>query len=155
MHHDEIISQLVEKNQRTLYIGAPDDTVVQTLTPTFFQSVDPTKTTDLQILDIAKDFDTVIFSDALEKVEDPRSLISQIKWHAKVSVVYEFKYDHMEQIDADWKQPWKNIGLENILTWEFDYVRSMYLGYATVYFCEGPNKHMPEELSKSAAIAQH
>jgi hypothetical protein len=154
MHHDEIISQLVEKNQKILYIGAPDIIVAETVTPSFFQSIDPTKVTDAQIAEVTDDFDTVIFTDVLEKVDNPRQLISQLKWHAKSAIVYEFKYDQMDSIDASWKQPWKHIGLENILTWEFDYVRSLYLGYATVYFCEGSNKHMPEELAKSTSAEQ-
>jgi hypothetical protein len=154
MHHDEIISQLVEKNRKTLYIGTPDAIVAQTLTEDFFQSIDPTTATDSQIQNIAKDFHTIIFSDILEIVDEPRQLISQIKWHTQSAIVYEFKYDHMEFIDEKWKQPWKRTGLENILTWEFDYVRSIYLGYATVYFCEGPNKYSPEELITGIPVTQ-
>jgi hypothetical protein len=154
MHHDEIISQLAEKNQKILYIGTPDNVIAETVAPSFFQSVDPTKVTDAQIAEVANDFDTVIFTDALEKVDDPFQLLSQLKWHAKSAIVYEFKYDHMDSIDASWKQPWKHNGLENILTWEFDYVRSLYLGYATIYFCEGPNKDVPKELAKNISAEQ-
>jgi hypothetical protein len=60
----------------------------------------------------------------------------------------------MDGIDSAWKQPCKNIGLENILTWEFDYVRSLYLGYATVYYCEGPNKYTPDEIGQGVSVEQ-
>jgi hypothetical protein len=151
MHHDEIIAQLAEKNQRLLYAGTPNDVIAETLIPSFFQVV---SSTDTEYSEIANDFDTVIFSDILEIVDDPRQLIAQLKWHAKSSIIYEFKYDHMDAIDESWKTPWKNIGLEHILTWEFDYVKSVYLGYATVYFCEGPNKYTPEEISKGVSVNQ-
>lgn len=151
MHHDEIIAKLAEKNQRILYVGRPIGVIAEILTPSFYQIVD---TVDADDCDIPTDFDTVIFSDILETVDNPQQTIARFKWHAKSSIIYEFKYDYMDSIDEKWKQPWKSIGLENALTWEFDYVRSIYLGYATVYFCEGPNKYTPEEISKGVSVEQ-
>lgn len=154
MHHNEIISQFLEQNQKILCVGTADKIAEHILTSPFFQSIDPIEI-NAQITDLANDFDTVIFSDALEKINNPRELIAQIKWHAKSSIVYEFKYDHMETVDPSWKQPWKTIGLENILTWEFDYVKSIYLGYATIFFCEGPNKFLQDQLVQSNQVEQH
>lgn len=151
MHHDEIIAKLADKNQRTLYIGTPNDVIAETLMPSFYQVINPENTTNY---DIPTDFDIVIFSDILEMINDPQQTIARFKWHAKSSIIYEFKYDYIDPIDENWRQPWKKIGLENILTWEFDYVKSLYLGHATVYFCEGPNKYTPEEISKGIPVEQ-
>jgi hypothetical protein len=153
MHYDEIISQFTEKDDKVLYIGTPTDAIEKSATLSVFQSIDPLTTT-VDLDNLSKDFDTVVFAEVLELVDDPRGIINQFKWQSKSSIVYEFKYDHIDGIDSAWKQPWKNIGLENILTWEFDYVRSLYLGYATVYYCEGPNKYTPDEIGQGVSVEQ-
>lgn len=150
MHYDEIISQFAGKNGKVLYIGTPTDAIGKLETLSVFTSVDPLTTVDID--NLPKDFDTVVFAEVLELVDDPRTLINQFKWQAKCTIVYEFKYDHMDDINPSWKLTWKNIGLENILTWEFDYVKSLYLGYATVYFCEGPNKYTPDEIGEGVSV---
>ena len=151
MPYDEIISQFTEKDEKVLYIGRPTDAIKKSTTPSVFHAIDPL-TTPIHASNLPKDFDTVIFTEVLELVDDPRALINQFKWQAKCTIVYEFKYDHMDDIDPSWKLTWKNIGLENILTWEFDYVKSLYLGYATVYFCEGPNKYTPDEIGEGVSV---
>ncbi len=151
MHYDEIISQFIKKDEKVLYIGNPTDIIEKSATPSVFQIIDPL-VTNINVTELSKDFDTVIFAETLELVDDPRAVINQFKWFSGSAIVYEFKYDHMETIDLTWKQPWKNTGLENILTWEFDYVRSLYLGYATIYFCEGPNKYTPNEIGEGFSV---
>ena len=151
MHHDEIISQFSKKDGKILYIGSPTDAVETIATPQIFQTIDIIQKSNTSTVDLSKDFDTVIFAEVLELVEDPRELINQFKWHSQQSIIYEFKYDHMDSVDPTWKRHWDYTGLENILTWEFDYVRSLYLGYATIYFCEGPNKYTPDEIGEGTA----
>jgi len=154
MHHDEIISQLVNKNEKILYVGQPNDVIQHALSPSFFQTISALEIPALNTADLPTDFNTLIFSDILELVDNPRELISKLKWCSNNTLIYEFKHDYLESINPDWKFPWKDVGLENILTWEFDYVRSLYLGYATVYFCNGPNKYSPEELANSLPVKQ-
>ena len=151
MHYDEIISQLTEKDGKVLYIGNPTAAIEKSATLSVLQSIDPL-TTNIDVDQLSKDFDTVVFAEVLELVDDPRKLINQFKWQSRSSIIYEFKYDHMDNINPTWKLPWKHIGLENILTWEFDYVKSLYLGYATVYFCEGPNKYTPDEIGEGVSV---
>jgi hypothetical protein len=151
MHYDEIISQFTEKDGKVLYIGTPTAAIEKSATLSVLQAIDPL-TTNIDIDQLSKDFDTVIFAEVLELVDDPRKLINQFKWQSESSIIYEFKYDHMDSIDPTWKLHWKHTGLENILTWEFDYVKSLYLGYATVYFCEGPNKYTPDEIGKGVSV---
>jgi hypothetical protein len=151
MHYDEIISQFTEKDGKVLYIGNPTADIEKSATLSVLQSIDPL-TTNIDVDQLSKDFDTVVFAEVLELVDDPRKLINQFKWQSKSSIIYEFKYDHMDNINPTWKLPWKHIGLENVLTWEFDYVKSLYLGYATVYFCEGPNKYTPDEIGEGISV---
>ena len=151
MHYDEIISQFTEKDGKVLYIGNPTAAIEKSATLSVLQSIDPL-TTNIDVDQLSKDFDTAVFAEVLELVDDPRKLINQFKWQSRSSIIYEFKYDHMDSIDSTWKLPWKHIGLENILTWEFDYVKSLYLGYATVYFCEGPNKYTPDEIGEGVSV---
>ena len=151
MHYDEIISQFTEKDGKVLYIGNPTAAIEKSATLSVLQSIDPL-TTNIDVDQLSKDFDTVVFAEVLELVDDPRKLINQFKWQSRSSIIYEFKYDHMDNINPTWKLPWKHIGLENILTWEFDYVKSLYLGYATVYFCEGPNKYTPDEIGEGVSV---
>jgi len=151
MHYDEIISQFTKKDGKVLYIGTPTAVIEKSATLSVLQAIDPL-TTNTDIDQLSKDFDTVVFAEVLELVDDPRKLINQFKWQSGSSIIYEFKYDHMDSIDSTWKLHWKHIGLENILTWEFDYVKSLYLGYATVYFCEGPNKYTPDEIGEGVSV---
>jgi hypothetical protein len=149
MHYDEVISKFLEKDKKILYVGTHStDIIDKELTPSELHILNK----DSFPLDnetvIPDKLDYVIFTDALELVDNPKEIISQLKWNSEQVIVYEFK--HLEDCitDAEWKKPWLTTGLENILTWEFDYVRSVYLGYATVYFCTGPNSIPPEELNK-------
>jgi hypothetical protein len=151
MHYDEIISQFTKKDGKVLYIGTPTAVIEKSATLSVLQAIDPL-TTNIDVDQLSKDFDTVVFAEVLELVDDPRKLINQFKWQSGSSIIYEFKYDHMDSIDPTWKLSWKHTGLENILTWEFDYVKSLYLGYATVYFCEGPNKYTPDEIGEGVSV---
>jgi hypothetical protein len=73
------------------------------------------------------------------------NFIKFIKNLGKTTVIYEFKYDEGCEVKLDWKKPWKTFGLENFLTRQFDYVNSVFLGYATIHICEMPNdKRVPE-----------
>lgn len=149
MHYDEVISNFLEKNKKILYVGTHSTNIID-------KQLEPAElhilSTESFPLDsettIPDKLDYVIFTDALELVDNPKEIISQLKWNSTQVIVYEFKHREEFETDPSWKKPWISVGLENILTWEFDYVRSLYLGYATVYFCSGPNDIKPEELIK-------
>jgi hypothetical protein len=149
MHYDEVISNFLEKDKKILYVGTHSTDIINTaLTPSelHFLNKDSFPLNDTTV--VPSKLDYVIFTDALELVDNPKEIISQLKWNSEQVIVYEFKRLEDSEINTEWKHPWANIGLENFLTWEFDYVRSIYLGYATVYFCTGPNNIQPEELNK-------
>jgi len=149
MNYDEIVSQFIEKDKKILYVGTLlADTFESQTTPAEFHTLDDKSFRDLDHLNVPKELDYVVFTDVLELVDNPKEVINKLKWNSKQVIVYEFKHnDHTEYTNPDWKKPWTLVGLENILTWEFDYVRSLYLGYATIYFCEGPNSIKPELLN--------
>jgi hypothetical protein len=149
MHHDEVISNFLEKDKKILYVGTHSTDIIDTaLTPSelHFLNKDSFPLNDDTV--VPNKLDYVIFTDALELVDNPKEIISQLKWNSEQVIVYEFKHLEDSEINTEWKKPWLTIGLENLLTWEFDYVRSIYLGYATVYFCSGPNNILPEELNQ-------
>jgi hypothetical protein len=149
MHYDEVISNFLEKDKKILYVGTHSTDIINTaLTPSelHFLNKDSFPLNDNVI--VPDKLDYVIFTDALELVDNPKEIISQLKWNSAQVIVYEFKHHEDFETNPEWKKPWLTVGLENILTWEFDYVRSIYLGYATVYFCSGPNSIPPEELNK-------
>jgi hypothetical protein len=149
MHYDEVISNFLEKDKKILYVGTHSTDIINTAsTPSelHFLNKDSFPLNDDVI--VPDKLDYVIFTDALELVDNPKEIISQLKWNSEQVIVYEFKHHQDFETNPEWKKPWLTVGLENILTWEFDYVRSIYLGYATVYFCSGPNSIPPEELNK-------
>jgi hypothetical protein len=149
MNRDEIICQYIEKNKKILYIGTPcDDIIKKEATPSELQVLNASSFPATDETSVSKDFDYIIFTDALELVDNPKDLITALKYNSNNVIVYEFKYDYMDDIDSTWKKPWLKVGLEHILTWEFDYVQSIYLGYATLYLCNGPNSISPTTLEE-------
>jgi len=149
MTYDEITCQYIEQDKKILYIGTPCANIIKEIaTPSEIHFLNAG---DFPVQDdtlIPKDLDYIIITDALELVDNPKELISSLKYKAECVIIYEFKYDQLEEISSDWKKPWLHVGLENILTWEFDYVQSIYLGYATVYYCNGPNSIPPATLEE-------
>lgn len=149
MHYDEVISKFLEKDKKILYVGTQaTDIIAKELNPSELHFLDKDSFPLTDTTAVPNKLDYVIFTDALELVDNPKDVISQLKWNSEQVIVYEFKRLEDSEINTEWKHPWANIGLENFLTWEFDYVRSIYLGYATVYFCSGPNNITPEQLNK-------
>jgi hypothetical protein len=67
-----------------------------------------------------------------------KDLIKKVKTIAENIVIYEYKFDPGCYNNNEWKKPWLKIGLEYFLGKEFDYVNSIFLGYATIYFCKFP-----------------
>jgi hypothetical protein len=149
MNYDEIVSQFIEKDKKILYVGTPvADIFKSQTTPSELHVLDDKSFTDLEHSNFPKELDYVVFTDVLELVDNPKEVISKLKWNSKQVIVYEFKhYEDAKDVNPAWKKPWTQVGLENLLTWEFDYVRSLYLGYATIYFCESPNDIKPELLN--------
>ena len=148
MHYDEVISNFLEKDKKILYVGThTTDIIDKELTPSELHILD-TDSFPLDDATVPNELDYIIFTDALELVDNPKEIISQLKWKSSQSIIYEFKHREETESKPEWKKPWTTIGLENFLTWEFDYVRSVYLGYATVYFCSSPNDIKPEMLNK-------
>lgn len=149
MHYDEVISKFLEKDKKILYVGnCTTDIIDKELTPSELHTLNE-DSFPLDDTTIPTKLDYIIFTDTLELVDNPKEIISQLKWNSEQVIVYEFKHrEEVEEINPNWKKPWLSVGLENFLTWEFDYVRSVYLGYATVYFCASPNDIKPEELNK-------
>ena len=145
MTQDEIISQFLKKNQRILHLGCGQKLLKDLAEAHAYTGVDNTESADLQ-LDILKEytalpsgFDYVIIGEVLEFADNPIDIIEHVRLLAKSTIVYEHKYDEDCVVDPNWKQPWKTLGLENFLTRKFDYVNSIFLGYATLHICEMPN----------------
>jgi hypothetical protein len=136
MTPEEILSQFLKKDQRILHIGG--DPILEKLTEAFRYTRHDIENFEVGDLSSEHPYDYVVLSDALELVDNPIELIKQIKNHAKSTIIYEFKYEEMEDIDPAWKRPWQNVGLEYTVTKEFDFVNTIFLGYATLYTCEMP-----------------
>lgn len=149
MHYDEVISNFLEKDKKILYVGTrTTDIINKELTPSELHFLDKDSFPLSDNVLVPDKLDYIIITDILELVDNPKDVISQLKWKSEQVIVYEFKHLEDCETNAEWKKPWLTVGLENILTWEFDYVRSIYLGYATAYFCSGPNSIPPEQLNK-------
>jgi len=145
MNVEEILSKLLKEDKKILHIGgssAMKDLIAN-------EGYVRLEVNEIDKIDTVKDqrFDYVILSDALELVDDPVSLIKEVKNVAKSTVVYEYKYDECE-VDPSWKKPWQTIGLEYTLTREFDYVNNIFLGYGTVHICEMPYNPRPDDIKE-------
>lgn len=136
MKPEEIMAQFLKKEKRILHIGG--DNCLGSLTePDNYTQVKISSVSELDTIENTG-FDYVVLSDVLELVDDPVELVKKAKNLARSTVIYEFKYDEDCVVDPSWKQTWKSVGLEFLLTREFDWVNDIYLGYATVHICEMP-----------------
>lgn len=138
MKPEEIYTQFLKKNQNVLVVGRFNDILEEFLEPRILKKLDQKNDYSQELKDLDTDFDYVILTEVLELVDDPRIIINQFKNLANTTVIYEFKYDDDCKVEQDWKKPWKSTGLEWILQQEFDKTNSIYLGYATIHFCDIP-----------------
>lgn len=138
---DEVIAGFIDKDKQVLHIGTGE--LPNYIAVSSYVVVDPS---NVDALILNKDqFDYVILTDILELIDDPKELISKVKNLAKTTIIYEFKYDSIENINPNWKQPWKSVGLEFFLGQQFDYVNNIFLGFATLHTCEQPYNPRPTE----------
>jgi hypothetical protein len=144
---EKIILNFLEEEKTILYLGDScelDNEVDSSLYKRINEN---------NVGDIDEKFDYAILTEILEKVDDPRNLISSIKNITDTVVIYEYKFDDGCYNNDEWKKPWTKIGLEYFLEREFDYVNSIFLGYATIYFCKFPyNKELDTDRIKENAI---
>lgn len=136
MQPEAIISQFMKKNQNILQIGGPNQDLRGFAEADSFLWIDSNNVGDLADLD--KKFDYAVLSDVLELIDEPVELIKQVKNIADEVYIYEFKYDEGCVVQPEWKQPWKKVGLEYTLSFEFDYVNTVYFGYASLHICNTP-----------------
>lgn len=144
MTPEQIFSQFLKPNQRILHLGGNAEL------KELAKAHEYTHLTVDQLDDYSnippQAYDYVIMSDILELVNDPIELLKHVKDLAKTTIVYEFKYDEMDDpVDPVWSKIWQKIGLEYILTREFDYVNSIFLGHATIHTCEMPYTETDKE----------
>jgi hypothetical protein len=146
---EENIANLLEKNKKILQIGG-DPRLAVLLENLEYHRLENSQLENFKQFD--EKFDYIILSDILELIDDPKSLITLVKNKTKETVIYEFKYDENCKIMPEWKQPWKSIGLEFFLSREFDYLSSIFLGYATVHICSSPYNLKEEDKDIPNAI---
>lgn len=126
---EEILSNFLEKDKEILYIGNLN----------YFDNCDRIGSDNLNLLDsLDKKYDFCVLTDILEIVDNPQEIIKKVKYNSETTIIYEFKFDDGNYSDKDWKKPWTKIGLEFFLGREFDYMNSVYLGYATIHICKLP-----------------
>lgn len=137
MTPEQIFSQFLKPNQRILHLGG-DPGLEQLAQAHTYTRLSVEDLVDYANIPTAA-YDYVVISDVLELVADPVGLIDHVKNLAKTTIVYEFKYDEMDEpIDPSWSRIWQTVGLEYTLTQRFDYVNNIFLGYATIHTCEMP-----------------
>lgn len=140
MQIEEIISTFLETDQRILYI---DNTNIN------YQDVFKTKyyihhkLDDINFNKIPTDFNGlkfqyIILTEILELIDNPTALIKHCKNLTENLIILEIKYDYFPKTNDNWKIPWKNFGLANLLNQEFSYIHEIFLGYATIYFVKDP-----------------
>jgi hypothetical protein len=143
MTPEQIFSQFIKPNQHILHLGGDPELKELTQAHTY---------TRLEIADLTDyanipegPYDYVVLSDVLECIENPVELINHVKNLATHTVIYEFKYEEMENVDPVWSRIWERVGLEFTLTREFDYVNDIFLGYATIHTCKMPYNNKDKE----------
>ncbi len=150
MKPEEIMAQFLKKEKRILHLGG--DACLGSLTePDNYTQVNISSVNDLENIKNTG-FDYVVLSDVLELVDDPVELVKKAKNMARSTIIYEFKYDEDCEVAPEWKQTWKSVGLEFLLTREFDWVNDIYLGYATIHICEMPYNNTLEDKETPDAI---
>lgn len=133
MTPEQIIAPFLKPQQRILHIGG--DAELASLA-----SADEYTQIGIEQIDNIpnKPYEYAVLTEVLELVEDPVALIEKIKNITKSTIIYEYKYDEDCEVKPEWRQAWKSVGLEYTLTRNFDYVNSIFLGYATIHVCELP-----------------
>lgn len=142
MTAEEIYCQFLKTHKRILHLGSANSKIKNLINPDYYVGIDILPGSEI-CCDLNKDhdqipegFDYVLIAGVLEHVDDPCNLINSVKEKGKITLIYEYKYEDTNK--DGWKNPWKSIGLESFLTREFDYVNSIFLGYATIHLCEMP-----------------
>lgn len=156
MSPQEIYSPFIQEAKKILHVSEfqtdirnflPSETELTTLGS--FETADiPAELSDLDTYrNIVDQYDFIVLDEILETVKDPVSIIQILKNKTKNLLVYEFKYLEMEQKDvkSSWNCPWKTVGLEFVLSREFDFLNSIFLGYATIHLCKIPYNEKIEE----------
>ena len=145
MTPEQICAQFLEKDKKVLHFGSDQKL------PQYVELQEYLHLDDLTSIDELPKYNYAVLVDTLELVDDPVSLIKQVKNLAETTVIYEFKYDTEFEVNPEWKQPWKTIGLEFLLTQEFDYVNDVFLGYATIHICKMPyNRELDQREDENA-----
>jgi hypothetical protein len=135
-----IIDRFIKKDQKIIHFGKDSKELLTSSTPTEYTSILLTENFLEEINSVKNNYyDTVIIDELLETISCPQELIKSIRAIGKTTCIYEFKYDDDCIVKDYWLQPWKEFGLEFFLTREFDYVNSVFLGYATLHICEMPH----------------
>lgn len=138
MKPEEIFSQFLKKNQKVLVVGCSNEILENLIEPRILVNLEQKPDYSEDIKNVDNDFDYVILTEVLELVDNPQKIINQFKNTANTTIIYEFKYADDCEIKDDWKKTWESVGLEWILRQEFDKTNSIYLGYATIHFCDIP-----------------
>jgi hypothetical protein len=156
MTSEEIYSQFLKKEKRVLQLGSSNNNLKTLLEPEKFIGVDIIPGSDIccdlnndsEIDNLPEGFDYVVLAGILECVTDPINLIQKVKNKAKSTIIYEYKYDDGCDVRPHWKKSWQNVGLEFAIKQEFDYINSIFLGYATLHICEMPFNQKEENVNQ-------
>lgn len=152
MNHNSILPQILSKDQKILHLTLDTQKLEDSDTFEEYKIGGPSTEHDLVLDFNDKDFalnipkghyDTIVLTTILEQIEDPVNLITRLKYLSEYLIIWEFKYDALDNIDPTWRQPWKEIGLTWNLQQHFDLINELFLQEATLLTCKLP--YTPKE----------
>lgn len=144
---EELLANILSNDQTVLHLRHTEKKFNEFVSYKKYVSIGKDKDSDIVINDFDNNFlsyletkpDVFVMGHILEMVDDPKKLITDNRNNADQTVIFEFKYDEIENLPTDWKRPWKNIGLAHFLYSQFDWVNEIYLDGVTVFTCKDPN----------------
>lgn len=143
MSPEEIISPFIENYKKILYFGKNQNSF-KTLPSVEIDSV--SSISEIETLSIDIQYDCVIVTNLIEAIESPFDVFIKLKPLSRDLVIFENKYDHIDEIDPFWKQHWKTNSLEWFLNQHYNYINNIFLGYATVHICKEPYDREKESI---------
>lgn len=144
---EEFLANILSNDQSILHLKHSEKKFNEFVSYKNYVSIGKDKDCDIIVEDFNDNFlsyletkpDVFVMGHVLELVDDPKELITANRQNAEQTVIFEFKYDEIENIPPEWKTPWKNIGLAHFLYSQFDWINEIFLNGVTVYTCQDPN----------------
>jgi hypothetical protein len=164
---DLFFQQHVEKGSSIVHYGCGDQNLKNMIETSEYCGVDILDGSGVQC-DLNQEFpdfedkqyDFALVGGIMEHLDDPVEFLRKVRLTAKKTIILEYKYDLYGTKD-NWKEHWKNRGLEWELQWLWDHVHNTfyfddldeeYAGKVAIHTCQMPTTKEFEKIVNEGPV---